>query len=153
MAVNYDQPLWLGAIVGIAAAAVLATVLGLPTLRLRADYLAIVTIATSEDPATGVPLDVVGQDHPLDQRHLRLRVGVLRRQPLRQRQAVFVPRVKFQGTDLWSMLIGWSIVAVLCLLVYLWPSPQPLGRVPAGCPRDGTLPGLGKNAYSFKMQA
>ena len=36
MAVNYDQPLWLGAIVGIAAAAVLATVLGLPTLRLRA---------------------------------------------------------------------------------------------------------------------
>src|SRR3954467_9589842 len=39
---------WVGVLVGIAAAVVLALLLGLPTLRLRADYLAIVTIATAE---------------------------------------------------------------------------------------------------------
>src|SRR6187402_3773118 len=37
-------PWWLGMIVGLIAAAVFALILGLPTLRLRADYLAIVTI-------------------------------------------------------------------------------------------------------------
>jgi len=36
---------WLGIVVGIAGALALAMLLGIPTLRLRADYLAIVTIA------------------------------------------------------------------------------------------------------------
>ena len=40
--------LWVGLLVGIAAAVVLALLLGAPTLRLRADYLAIVTIAAAE---------------------------------------------------------------------------------------------------------
>ncbi|MEZ5157401.1 MAG: hypothetical protein R2687_01070 [Candidatus Nanopelagicales bacterium] len=40
--------LWVGLLVGIAAAVVLALLLGIPTLRLRADYLAIVTIAAAE---------------------------------------------------------------------------------------------------------
>src|ERR671926_113971 len=39
---------WVGVLVGLVAAVVLALLLGLPTLRLRADYLAIVTIATAE---------------------------------------------------------------------------------------------------------
>ena len=38
----------MGLLVGIAAAVVLALLLGAPTLRLRADYLAIVTIAAAE---------------------------------------------------------------------------------------------------------
>ena len=40
--------LWLGLVVGLLAAAALALLLGIPTLRLRADYLAIVTIAAAE---------------------------------------------------------------------------------------------------------
>ena len=39
---------WLGTLVGLLSAAVLALLLGVPTLRLRADYLAIVTIAAAE---------------------------------------------------------------------------------------------------------
>ena len=39
---------WIGIIVGILSAIVLALLLGIPTLRLRADYLAIVTIAAAE---------------------------------------------------------------------------------------------------------
>jgi branched-chain amino acid transport system permease protein len=42
------MPLWVGILAGMAAAAVLGFVVALPALRLRADYLAIVTIAMSE---------------------------------------------------------------------------------------------------------
>src|SRR3954452_7240612 len=39
---------WVGVVIGLVAAIILALLLGLPTLRLRADYLAIVTIAAAE---------------------------------------------------------------------------------------------------------
>ena len=45
---TFDLPLWLGVLIGLLAAVVLALLLGIPTLRLRADYLAIVTIAAAE---------------------------------------------------------------------------------------------------------
>ena len=48
MTVTYQQPLWVGILVGLLAAGALAIVLGIPTLRLRADYLAIATIAAAE---------------------------------------------------------------------------------------------------------
>ncbi|KAB1198840.1 MULTISPECIES: branched-chain amino acid ABC transporter permease [Haloferax] len=41
-------PLWVGILAGMLAAAILGFVVALPALRLRADYLAIVTIAMSE---------------------------------------------------------------------------------------------------------
>ena len=44
----FEQSVWLGILVAILAAVVLALLLGVPTLRLRADYLAIVTIAAAE---------------------------------------------------------------------------------------------------------
>ena len=45
---TWEQNLWLSMLVGLLAAVVLALVLGVPTLRLRADYLAIATIAAAE---------------------------------------------------------------------------------------------------------
>jgi branched-chain amino acid transport system permease protein len=45
---TFGLSFWLGIAVGLAATVVLALLLGVPTLRLRADYLAIVTIAASE---------------------------------------------------------------------------------------------------------
>src|SRR3954452_13730308 len=45
---KWGLPFWAGVLIGILAAVVLALLLGLPTLRLRADYLAIVTIAAAE---------------------------------------------------------------------------------------------------------
>ena len=49
-AITVDQggPLWLGLIVGVLASVILGLIFGLPTLRLRADYLAIVTITAGE---------------------------------------------------------------------------------------------------------
>src|SRR5664279_2131323 len=45
---TWGLPFWLGIVVGLAASVLLALILGVPTLRLRADYLAIVTIASAE---------------------------------------------------------------------------------------------------------
>ena len=45
---QWGLPFWVGVVVGLAASVVLALLLGLPTLRLRADYLAIATIAAAE---------------------------------------------------------------------------------------------------------
>src|SRR5262245_2347530 len=45
---TWGWPFWAGLLFGIGGAVVLALLLGIPTLRLRADYLAIVTIAASE---------------------------------------------------------------------------------------------------------
>src|ERR671927_1235647 len=45
---KWGLPFWVGVLVGLLAAVVLALLLGLPTLRLRADYLAIATIAAAE---------------------------------------------------------------------------------------------------------
>ena len=48
LVVKAGWSMWLAAPLAIAAAAVAGVLLGLPTLRLRADYFAIVTIAFSE---------------------------------------------------------------------------------------------------------
>lgn len=45
---SFGLPWWGGVAVGVLAGAVFALLLGIPTLRLRADYLAIATIATAE---------------------------------------------------------------------------------------------------------
>ena len=45
---TFSAPLWAGVLIGIALAIALALLLGIPTLRLRADYLAITTIAAGE---------------------------------------------------------------------------------------------------------
>jgi neutral amino acid transport system permease protein len=45
---SFGWPWWVGIIVGCLASVVFAIILGIPTLRLRADYLAIVTIAAAE---------------------------------------------------------------------------------------------------------
>ncbi len=45
---TYGWPLWAGILAGLGAGVLLGVLLGAPTLRLRADYLAIVTIAAGE---------------------------------------------------------------------------------------------------------
>ena len=45
---TFGLPWWLGMIMGVVASIIFALILGIPTLRLRGDYLAIVTIAAAE---------------------------------------------------------------------------------------------------------
>ena len=48
LVIRLSAPMWLAALVGVLAAVVFAVLLGGPSLRLRADYLAIVTVAGGE---------------------------------------------------------------------------------------------------------
>lgn len=153
MTVTYHQPLWIGVLVGLAAAGLLAILLGIPTLRLRADYLAIVTIAASEvlrlvfrstaaDPVTGSTnglnsfADAYTDLSPFDSSKQYSLLGI-----------------KFVGDDLWTMVVGWSLVLVLCLFVYLL-THSPWGRVLKAVREDeDAARALGKNVFVYKLQA
>ncbi|MGJ0120953.1 branched-chain amino acid ABC transporter permease [Williamsia sp. MIQD14] len=153
MSVKYDLPLWAGSIIGVVAAGVLALVLGLPTLRLRADYLAIVTIAASEilrlifrststDSVTGSTNGLFGYAD-----------GFYSLSPFDNGKQYSFLGIKFQGSDLWSMVIGWILVALLCLFVFLLVR-SPWGRVLKAVREDeDAARSVGKNAYFYKMQA
>ncbi|WP_068152548.1 branched-chain amino acid ABC transporter permease [Rhodococcoides corynebacterioides] len=153
MTITYQQPLWLGIIVGLAAAGLLALVLGIPTLRLRADYLAIVTIAASEilrlvfrstasDGVTGSTNGLFGFADPFT-----------RLSPFDSAKQYDFVGVKFYGDDLWAMVVGWSLVLVLCGFVYLL-THSPWGRVLKAVREDeDAARSLGKNIFVYKMQA
>ena len=78
---TFDFPWWAGALVGLGGAAVFALILGIPTLRLRGDYLAIVTIAAAEVRAAAVPHDGVRRRHGIGRRPERLPCQLPRVQP------------------------------------------------------------------------
>jgi branched-chain amino acid transport system permease protein len=148
----FDWSLWLGFLLGIVATIVLALVLGVPTLRLRADYLAIVTIAAAE---------VVRQtwaaakfsDHFGGQDGMTGFIG-----PFRELNP-FSGRIGIEGVVTWSdhdffvMTIGWIVVALSCLVVWFLMR-SPWGRVLKSIREDeDAVRSLGKNVYAYKMQA
>lgn len=150
---TFDLSLWLAILVGILAATVLALLLGIPTLRLRADYLAIVTIAASElfrllvrsiafkDTFGGAQ----GLNGKLGQQFHDLNPLPADFQPL--------PVLTWTRQDLWVVIVGWTLVALFTLLVWgLVRSPW--GRVVKGIREDeDAVVSLGKNVFVYKMQA
>lgn len=153
MTVTYQQPLWLGILVGLGAAGLLAVMLGIPTLRLRADYLAIATIAAAEvlrlifrstaaDSVTGSTKGLYGFAGPFT-----------RFSPFDSSRQYSILGMKFVGDDLWAMLVGWTLVAVLCVFVFLLVR-SPWGRVLKAVREDeDAARSLGKNVFVYKLQA
>ena len=144
--------LWLGALVGIAMTVVLALLLGIPTLRLRADYLAIVTLAAAEAirqtlGAASFSETFGGQDGM---------TGYI--EPFRALNPYSGPvgipgLVSWSAFDFWVMTVGWVLVAVCCVGVWLLMR-SPWGRVLKSIREDeDAVRSLGKNVYAFKMQA
>jgi neutral amino acid transport system permease protein len=144
---------WVGVLVGLLAAVVLALLLGLPTLRLRADYLAIATIAAAEGlrllfrsvsatPVTGGTRGLAS----FNQAFIALAPwDTQKRYPLLG--------TTWSGSDLWVTLVGWIVVILLSLLTWsLMRSPW--GRVVKSIREDeDAARALGKNVYVYKMQA
>ncbi|WP_175412704.1 branched-chain amino acid ABC transporter permease [Streptomyces sp. TRM64462] len=147
---TWGGSMWLGVLVGIACAVVLALLLGLPTLRLRADYLAITTIAAGEalrlfyrsswaEPTTGgvFGLQRFANDfydlNPIDPGSYGFWL------------------IRFSSRDLWVLIVGWALVAVCGVLLALLVH-SPWGRVIRAVRDDETAArSLGKNVYAFKM--
>ncbi|MDF9715616.1 DUF4190 domain-containing protein [Nocardioides sp. ChNu-153] len=149
--VTWDLPFWMGVLIALLAPVALAIVLGLPTLRLRADYLAIATIATAEILrlvfGAVETKDVFGGSNGLNGF-----AGTYQdMNPFSERLDLGI--VSFSARDLWSMVVGWTLVALCCLLVWALMR-SPWGRVLRSIREDEeAVRSLGKNVFAYKMQA
>ncbi len=148
---TWGMPFWLGIVVGLAASVVLALLLGVPTLRLRADYLAIVTIAAAE-----IIRQTVGSVSLLDyfggQDGLQQFVGTFQdMNPFTKSMSIGI--TSWRPYDFWVLTVGWVVVAVCCAVVYLLMK-SPWGRVLKAIREDeDAVRSLGKNVYWYKMQS
>ncbi|NRQ35696.1 branched-chain amino acid ABC transporter permease [Nonomuraea sp. NN258] len=149
-------PFWVGIVVGLAAAVLLALVMGAPTLRLRADYLAIVTIAAAEIIRlifrSVEYKDVFGGS---DGRR-GFTDGFYALNPYPQGEYGFnlfnVP-LFFNHRVMWLLTVGWILIAISCGIVYLLMK-SPWGRVLKAIREDeDAVRSLGKNIFSYKMQS
>ncbi|MFI7704794.1 branched-chain amino acid ABC transporter permease [Nonomuraea sp. NPDC049480] len=149
-------PFWVGILVGLAAAVLLALLMGIPTLQLRADYLAIVTIAVAEIIRlvfrSVAFKDIFGGS---DGRR-GFTEGFYALNPFPEGDYGFnlgpIP-IFFNYRTLWVMLVGWLLVALCCGIVYLLMK-SPWGRVLKAIREDeDAVRSLGKSVFSYKMQS
>jgi neutral amino acid transport system permease protein len=152
---RYHWNFWATIPLLLVAATILALLLGIPTLRLRADYLAIVTIAAAE--IIRFILNSVrftwllgGNDGLQNFTGDFARFG-----------DQFIPNDKrfsilgqpFTGYNLFVIIVGWLVVGAMSLFVYLLMR-SPWGRVLKSIREDEDAPrSLGKNIFAYKMQS
>jgi neutral amino acid transport system permease protein len=144
--------LWIGVGAGVLAGVLFALALGLPTLRLRADYLAIVTIAAAEifhrlmavpnfQETTG---GADGLNNFADSFHDA--------NPIADGSYGFW-WFEYSQRQLWILLVGWTLVLLAVLVTFLLMR-SPWGRVVRAIREDeDAARSLGKNAYGYKMQS
>jgi len=148
----FGLSMWLGLVVGMLAAVVLALALGLPTLRLRTDYLAIVTIVAAEILRfmfRSVALrDYTGGSFGLSQ----FAREFYRINPFSDGTYGIGP-VMFDERTTWILVVGWILAALLALVIWQL-SRSPWGRVLRAIREDeDAASSLGKNVFSYKMQS
>ena len=149
---TWGLPFWLGLVVGLLLAVVLALLLGIPTLRLRADYLAIVTIAAAE-----IIRQTVGSVSLLEyfggQDGLQQFSGTFASMNPYSSSHGIPGLVTWRPYDFWVLTVGWVLVALSCLVVFMLMR-SPWGRVLKGIREDeDAVRSLGKNVYAYKMQS
>jgi ABC-type branched-subunit amino acid transport system permease subunit len=149
---QWDVPLLFAVLIGIGAAVVLALLLGVPTLRLRADYLAIVTIAASEILrfviAAPTWRGVTGGSDGLN----GFAGGFFDLNPIPAGRYGFGPW-QYEARDLWVLVSGWTLVLLATLLVWLLVR-SPWGRIVKAIREDeDAVRSLGKNVVNYKMQS
>jgi branched-chain amino acid transport system permease protein len=136
----------------IIAGAVLAVGVGMLTLRLRADYLAIVTIAVAEIIrlfANSVRFTwLTGGNDGLQ----KFSSWMENLSPFDD-NGITVWKQKIDGYRLFLLVVGWVLVALIATMVYLLMR-SPWGRVLKSIREDqDAARSLGKNVFAFKMQS
>jgi len=149
---SFGLPWWVGILVGMAAATVFALILGIPTLRLRADYLAIVTIAAAEIVrllfTTQVFDEFTNSADGLGGYHAGFRGA----NPIPEGTYGFGPWT-YNETQWWVRIFGVFLLAIAVLVVFLLMR-SPWGRVLKGIREDeDAVRALGKNVFAYKMQS
>lgn len=148
----FGAPWWLGMLIGLLGGALFALLLGIPTLRLRADYLAIATIATAEVVRllflTQLFEDVTGAAGGRTGYHEGFRAA----NPFPPGTYGFGPWT-YSETELWDRVFGLILLAIAVVLVWALMR-SPWGRVLKGIREDeDAVRSLGKNVFAYKMQA
>jgi branched-chain amino acid transport system permease protein len=149
---TFGLPFWLGIVIGLVGAVLLALLLGIPTLRLRADYLAIVTIASSEIIRLVVrSVTFEGTFGGSDGRQ-NFAAGFYSLNPY-PKGNYNIGEFGFPERVMWILTVGWALVGLSCLIVLLLMR-SPWGRVLKAIREDeDAVRSLGKNVYSYKMQS
>jgi len=139
-------------LVGVGAAIALGLVLGLPTLRLRADYLAIVTISAAEILRIVVNSTSVQSVTGGPQGIGRFANAFYDNNPI-PRGRYGVGDITFTHRDLWVMTVTWALVGLASAMVFLLVH-SPWGRVVRAIREDeDAVRALGKNVFAYKMQS
>jgi len=151
----FDISMWWGIPLSILFGVILGLVMGLPTLRLRADYLAIVTIAIAEVMrlfARSVTFNrVFGGSDGISAFSKPYRD--LNPFSANSDTAYGVGVVRYSGYKFYTLVVGWAIVAVFAFAVWLLMR-SPFGRILKAIREDeDAVRSLGKNVFSYKMQA
>ena len=149
---TFGFPWWAGVLVGVLGGALFALLLGIPTLRLRADYLAIATIAAAEVVrlmfVTELFKDWTNSAGGLSGYHQSFRDA----NPFPSGTYGFGPWT-YNATDLWVRVVGLITLALAVLVVWALMR-SPWGRVLKGIREDeDAVRSLGKNVFAYKMQA
>jgi branched-chain amino acid transport system permease protein len=152
LVVSFDVSIWLAFLAGIGMSILLALILGIPTLRLRADYLAIVTIAAAEiirQVARSVTLrEYFGGSDGITG---KFGADFFALNPFTS--GLDTPILRFTPNDLWVVLVGWVLVALFVLLTWAIIR-SPWGRVIKAIREDeDAVRSLGKSVYLYKMQS
>jgi branched-chain amino acid transport system permease protein len=139
-------------LLSLAASVVLSLILGIPTLRLRSDYLAIVTIAAAEIlrfiVSTTALNDVTGGSQGLSGFAKEFYAA----NPFPPGEYGFYAWT-MDEKGLWVRVVAWSAV-ILASLFVAQMIRSPWGRVIKGIREDeDAVRSLGKNVYSYKMQS
>jgi branched-chain amino acid transport system permease protein len=149
----FDVSMWYGIPIALAFVVILSLLVGIPTLRLRADYLAIVTIATAEIVRLFVRSvrfkQFFGGSDGINSFSTQFR-DLSPFDP--SKQYGFRP-FQYSGYTFWTLIVAWCLVGIFGIVVfYLMRSPW--GRVLKAIREDeDAVRSLGKNVYSYKMQA
>lgn len=144
-------------IVSVLASVLFAIILGIPTLKLRGDYLAIVTIGAAEilrmvarlanlTPITGGPSGIQSSEY----RHVLNDLSPL---PEGSTTILGLTYTNTGIDDWWSRIFAWGLVGIFMLITWLLIR-SPWGRVLKGIREDeDAVRSLGKSPFSYKMQA
>ncbi len=161
LVVKGDLPLWAASLIGIGAAMLFGLLIGLPTLRLRADYLAITTIAfaeiiryiaLNETALTGGPQGTVALAEGegigfYNTSWQTFQSGV------QDVVAKAVPGPLGRDPNFTMLLIMWVVVLVL-LVVAHYAVRSPWGRVLRSIREDeDAAAALGKDPFNYKLQS
>lgn len=154
IAADQGWSIWAGFGLGIGGAVLLGLALGIPTLRLRGDYLAIVTIAAAEilrlvanarpsEPVTGGSQGIGGLS----------KLGFFKHNFIPPGRYGIGDSFVFSSRQLWAMMWVWGLVIVFTFVVRALVR-SPWGRVLLAIREDeDAATALGKNVVVYKLQS